>query len=65
MKKFVKNGIEKLPLVYQLADVIEIKKASKVKQKKDVRPNRSMKLNKYNSEISDAWSPEKPISKII
>ena len=65
MKKFVKKGIERLPLVYQLADVIEITQTNEVKIKKEVRPNRGIKMDKYSSEMSDVWLPEKPISKII
>lgn len=65
MKRLIKKGIEKLPLVYQLADVVEIEKAKGTVVKTELRPNRFMKLKKYNSEISEVYSPIKPVSKII
>ncbi len=65
MNKIIKKGVEKLPLVYQLADVEEIKSSSENILKKEIRPNRMMPLPKYVSKMSQAMDPGKPISKIL
>jgi len=65
MKKIIKKGIENLPLVYQLADVIETKQKDDSIVTKEVRPNRFVKLEKYNADKTHAYGAPKPISKIV
>ncbi len=64
MKKIVKKGIEDLPLVYQLAEVQEIQE-QKTDEIEEVRPNRFIKIEKYDADSTQAYRSSKPISKII
>jgi len=65
MKKIIKKGIEDLPLVYQLAEVQEVQVRKKDSVSKEVRPNRFIKIEKYDADITQAYKSSKPVSKII
>ena len=63
MKKNIKQGVENLPLLYQLSEAKEIGGGKSIQPVVPRRPNRVIKMEVYESVKTPTGSAPKPISK--
>lgn len=63
MKKNIKQGVENLPLLYQLSGPVELGGTIPTKPVVPIRPNRIIKMEVYESIKTQAGNSPKPITK--
>lgn len=63
MKKNIKSGIQKLPLLYQISETVEISNSQGSQIAVPVRPNRLIKMKVYEAVKTTTNSSPKPITK--
>ncbi|MDO7135443.1 hypothetical protein [Algibacter lectus] len=63
MKKNIKQGVENLPLLYQLSEVEEIGGGEPIQPVVSRRPNRVIKMEVYESVKTPTGAAPKPITK--